>query len=207
VISLIAICFLWKGLTEISRRDSTAPKLMRSLVASLAAYKSGTVYVLNAPNSYSNPSDIAALANSQARLVVLNEFRGCKTGSSYKTTAVKDGDRAVHITSVLPECAKYKFEQVPYPTLSPGFEGVLQRGEFATYHFPEAHPAEYRVMTPKLGVVVDLGKEMDITLTPEGDENYTILYYDWSVAQYKPLSNLAGLNSATVPFPASEKQR
>jgi hypothetical protein len=92
---------------------------------------------------------------------------------------VQQTGNAVHIASVLPECASYEFNGVPLSTIIPAFRGVLSRGDFATYSLPEGHVTESGSVDKSAIASIDPGKKLDLNLRPEEGKSYVILYYDW----------------------------
>ena len=186
-LGLLAAAFLWNARALessddgiVPHRDSSPIFTMRSLVDSLQRHRADVVYVLNSTHSDAAPSNIASLAGVPSEeLIILSEAQGCLNDSRADRPMVQQVGNTVHIVSVLPGCASNAFSGVPLSTIAQAFGGVLSRGHFATYSFPEGHVTEYGSVDKSAIASIDPGKKLDLILRPEEAKSYIILYYDW----------------------------
>ena len=147
---------------------------------SLQQHRADVVYVLNSTRSDAAPSSIASLAGVPSEeLIILSEAQGCLNDSRADRPMVQQVGNTVHIVSVLPGCASNAFSGVPLSTIAQAFRGVLSRGDFATYSFPEGHVTEYGSVDKSAIASIDPGKKIDLNLRPDEAKSYIILYYDW----------------------------
>jgi hypothetical protein len=191
-LSLLTAAFLWnaRGLEPsddgiVPHQNSYPIFTMRNLVDSLQRHRADVVYVLNSTYSDAAPSHIASLAGVPSEeLIILSEAQGCLNDGRADRPLVQQVGNAVHIVSVLPECASYEFNGVPLSTIVPAFRGVLSRGNFATYSLPEGHVTESGSVDKSAIASVDSGKKLDLTLRPEDGKSYIVLYYDWANGKF-----------------------
>lgn len=186
-LGLVGAAFLWNASALepsddgiVPHQDSFPMFTMRSLVDSLQRHRADVVYVLNSTPADATPSSIASLAGVPSEeLIILSEAQGCVNDGRAQRPMVQQTGNAVHIASVLPECASYEFNGVPLSTIIPAFRGVLSRGDFATYSLPEGHVTESGSVDKSAIASIDPGKKLDLNLRPEEGKSYVILYYDW----------------------------
>jgi len=183
--ALIAISFLWNAQATLRHRELPAGPSMQSLVASIGKRPAGTIYILNAPQSFSSPAAIANLAGTSAKVIVLSESSGCAAADWSNSTSIQASGAKAEIVSVLPACAQYDFDGVALPVLAHGFGARLSRGEIATYKFPDARITARGFVDPRQIASIDTGKRLEIEIFPEAREPYSILYYDWASGQYR----------------------
>jgi hypothetical protein len=183
----LAAAFLWNVWSLEPSDDEVVPHrnsypilTMRKLVDSLQRHRADVVYVLNSTRADAAPASIASLAGVPSEeLIILNEAQGCLNDRGADRPTVQQVGNAVHIVSVLPECASYTFSGVPLSTLSQAFQGALTRGNFATYSLPAGHITEAGSVNKNAISTIDPGKTLDVSLRPEETKSYVILYYDW----------------------------
>lgn len=179
-VSLLAGAFVWNAAHALSHRQPSLASPMHSLVIELQQLRDvPTVYILNAPYSYSDPDDIAALADTPSKLVVLSQVRGCNTSAVRTSSKLTAEGHDLHIYSTIPPCSQYEFTGVSLDTLA---KGEIARGAFAEYSFPH-EKSVYGLEDRDLITSVDVGRELNISFTPSGP--YAVLYYDWSSGDFR----------------------
>jgi hypothetical protein len=169
----------------VPHHDSSQISTMRSLMDSLRRHRADVVYVLNSSRSDAAPSNIASLAGiPQERVIVLSEATGCLNDRRADPPVVQRVGEAVHIVSILPVCATYEFNGVTPSILAQAFRGALPRDHFATYSLPEGRITERGLVNPDAIAAVEMGRELDLDLSPDRAKSYVILYYDWTNGKF-----------------------
>jgi hypothetical protein len=181
---VLAAAFTWQFQSRIRNIDWDAWHTMQELVSALRSHDGPgkTIYVLNSTPSYSSPSFIARFAGTKAGLVILNEADGCRYANDGNTTFKAEGNR-ITAKARIPACASITFSSVHTPRLTAALKGTLQRGSFAEYSFPDGRIASLAVRSGE--PIIDFGKEIDISLTPDNQSSLAILYYDWRLGRFE----------------------
>jgi hypothetical protein len=181
----LAAAFLWSAQLKVPHEEFAQISSMRSLVDALQQHRADVVYVLNSPRSDAAPSNIASLAGLPSeKIVVLSEANGCLTDSRAERPIIRQVGKAVHIVSVLPECARYVFNGVRASIMAQAFGGVLPRDHFATYSLPGGRITERGLVNNNAIASVEMGRELGLNLFPEETKSYVILYYNWSNGKF-----------------------
>ena len=184
-IGSLAAAFLWSTQLKVPPPESSQLSSMRSLMDSLRQHRADVVYVLNSSRSDAAPSNIASLAGIPSeKVIILSEARGCLSESGAEPPIMRQVGKAVHIVSVLPACASYEFNGVGASIMAQAFGGALARDHFATYSLPEGRITEHGLVNNSAIASVEMGRELDLNLSPEEAKSYVILYHDWSNGKF-----------------------
>jgi hypothetical protein len=184
-IMIVAASFLWSAQAALQHRDQAQGPSMNSLITSIRQHPASVIYVLNAPPSFSSPSSIASLSGTFSKIVILSESSGCTAAGWPYSTSIQASRTKVEIVSTLPSCSQYEFDGVPFALLSEGTKGKISRGKFASYDFPDANITGRGIIDAAQITSVDMGKKMEIEVSPQIGESYAVLYYDWRSGQYE----------------------
>lgn len=186
-LAILTFIFLWSGgnTVRLSHRDPlTSEEQMRAFIGAVQqhAARADTIYVLNAPDGYSNPESLATLAHVSAKIVLLDQARGC-TQSSGGSTLLTETAQGIHISSTLPDCAELTFENVPPSVFASALPGSVARPQVGLYTFPSGRVA-HRSLRGADTFLPDFGRQVDIAMaSPPSAAVY--LWYDWPSASYR----------------------
>ena len=143
----------------------------------------GTIFVIDAPLSYSNPGSIAELAGVHRRIVLLNEFIGCEQADQAATMQLiaQEGFMKLHL--VVPSCARLIFPGAsPELMMSALKQTGAARGTWARYYLPDSTLAAQGLRNQKT-MNITFGHTMDVVLQKR--PNDVFIFYDWPSASYR----------------------
>ncbi len=143
----------------------------------------GTLFVIDSPLSFSNPSSLAALAGVQRRIVLLNEFVGCEQSNQAASMQVTPQGDFTRLHLSVPPCARLIFPgAAPELMMSALKPTGAARGTWARYYFPDSTLAAPGLRNQKT-INIDFGRTMDVLFQKRPEDVF--LFYDWPSASYR----------------------
>ncbi|MBS1820701.1 MAG: hypothetical protein JST61_01790 [Acidobacteria bacterium] len=185
-VAILFLAFLsnaWKIVLHRSPDAADTQAAARDLVATIRHQKVDDIYILNSIPSYTSHYYLAGFAKTSSRLIILSETSGCRRTSVGSEISISRDE--TKITSKIPACSHYEFDNVPKGILAQGLQGELKRENIGTYRFPYGRVTQRSLADPNEITDLDFGSTMELAFQPPAGRSHVVLYYDWKTASYR----------------------